>query len=186
MTQSSDWIVWLFEPASSQKVNSNTSIYVGCLDNTAWVRIVGVATKDTIIGIRQYFSDNFSNGLRNFVIDLEECRLIDSTFIGVLTGLAGNIVDDESDGEVKLIHANERNEKSICKLGLDNLLTLDKNGEFEERIEQCLNPLESAEMETSQKAEVILKAHEDICSVNEKNAEEFQDVVSLLRDNIKK
>lgn len=167
-------------------MNSNTSIYVGCLDNTAWVRIVGVATKDTIIGVRQYFSDTFGKGLRHFVIDLEECRLIDSTFIGMLTGLAGNIVDDGSDGEVKLIHANERNEKSICKLGLDNLLTIDRDGELEEHVEECLNPLESKKIETSEKADVILKAHEDICSVNEENAEEFRDVVSLLRDNAKK
>ena len=150
-----------------------------------------MATKDTICGIRQYFTDTFGEGLRRFVIDLEECRLIDSTFIGMLTGLAGNIVEDEAaEGEVKLIHANERNEKSICKLGLDNLINIDKDGEqeMEDRIQNCLNPLstDSLEMDKSEKASLILKAHEDICSVSEENAEEFGDVVSILRDNLKK
>lgn len=170
-------------------MNSDTSIYVGCLDETAWVRIEGVATKDTSCGIRKYFSDTFSSGLRRFVIDLQDCRLIDSTFIGILTGLAGNILDDEANadkGEVKLIHANERNEKSICKLGLDSLINIDPDGEdeLEDRIADCLNPLNSEELEKTEKASLILKAHEDICTANEKNTDEFGDFLTLMRDNL--
>ena len=171
-------------------VSSDTSIFVGNLDNTAWVRIVGVATKDTSACIRRYFSEKFSQGLRNFVIDLGQCRLIDSTFIGILTGLAGNIAEEGNSGEVKVIHTNERNEKSICKLGLDNLITIDREGsgseEMESRIGTSLNLLAEEELDKVEKTTMILRAHENICSANEENEEEFVDVLELLRVDLDK
>ena len=173
-------------------VNSDTSIYVGCLEETAWVRIEGVATKDTSSGIRRYFSDRFSEGLRNYVIDLENCRLIDSTFIGILTGLAGNIAEDDggNQGEVKVIHSNERNTRSICKLGLDNLIKIEKDGngstELENRISEHLDPLEDEDEvdDRAEKEDMIIKAHEDICSANEENYEKFSDVLRFLRKDL--
>lgn len=170
-------------------MNAETSIFVGRIDKTAWVRIEGVATKDTSIGIKQYFSDKFSEGFRNFIVDLGACRMIDSTFIGILTGLAGNIAEEESGGDVKVIHTNERNEKSICKLGLDSMITIKRGGidseEVENQIKERLDLLDfDDDIDTVEKTAVILEAHEDICSANEENVDEFCDVLSLLRKEL--
>ncbi len=166
---------------------SDTSIFVGSLHDVAWVRIDGVATKDTCSGIRGYFSRSLSEGLRSFVIDLEDCKLIDSTFIGILTGLAGKVVDDE--GEVKVIHPNERNEKSICKLGLDQIIHIDRDGteseDLEIEIEGCLECLSAeGDLNKLEKTDMILKAHEDLCAANECNREEFGDVIGFLKEDL--
>ena len=166
-------------------MSSDTSIFVGALDDVAWIRIEGIATKDTSCGIRGYLSDLLDDGLQNFVIDLEECRLIDSTFIGILSGLAGKLVN----GEVKVIHSNERNEKSICKLGLNQLITIERGGleaEDEEKARACLDLLDAPVEEKNDKASIILQAHEDLCAANEKNVEQFGDVLDFLRKDLKK
>lgn len=170
-------------------MNDETSIFVGRIDKTAWVRIEGVATKDTSIGIKHYFNDKYGEGFRHFIVDLGACRMIDSTFIGILTGLAGNIAEEESGGDVKVIHTNERNEKSICKLGLDSMITIERGGidseEVENQIKKRLDPLDfDEELDIAQKTAVILEAHEEICSANEENVEEFCDVLSLLRKEL--
>lgn len=171
-------------------MSSDTSILVGSLGDIAWVRIEGVATKDTACGIQSFFAETFSKGLRKFTIDLAECRLIDSTFIGMLTGLAGNIAEDSENGEVKVIHPNERNEKSICKLGLDNLIKIDRDGESSEDLEKIiadsLAPLESEELDKVEKATVIIEAHEEICTANEENRSIFGDVLKYLKQDLLK
>lgn len=167
-------------------MSSDTSIFVGSLDDTAWVRIEGVATKETSGCIRSYCTDRFSQGLRRFTIDLKDCRLIDSTFIGILTGLAGKIAKDGGNGEVKVLHPNERNVQSICKLGLENLLTIDCDCTegLESRVEGTLDRLESENLDKIEKSTMILHAHESICSANEKNNEEFGDVLTYLRADL--
>ncbi len=162
-------------------MNSDTSIFVGRLDNVVWVRIEGIATKDTSCGIRQYFSESLKEGHREFIIDLEECRMIDSTFIGILTGLAGKL----EEGAVKVIHPNERNQKSICKLGLNTLITLEPDGvESEDEARTRLDPLLDDERERVQQAAVILQAHEELSSINERNAADFKDVLDYLRRDL--
>lgn len=169
-------------------MTSDTSIFVGCVDDqTAWVRIEGVATKETSGCVRRYVTEKFASGLRHFIIDMEMCRLIDSTFIGILTGLAGKIADAGDKGEVELIRTNERNAKSICKLGLDNLIKIHKEGckcsaeELEEQVQSSLDRLETEDQDKSEKSRMILKAHEDLCSANDENTEEFKDVLHFLR-----
>ncbi|MDF1751853.1 MAG: STAS domain-containing protein [Verrucomicrobiales bacterium] len=169
-------------------MSSDTSIFVGSLNDIAWVRIDGVATKDTSSCIRSFFSDRFAQGLRKFIIDLKDCQLIDSTFIGILTMLAGNVTAEGECGEVKVIHPNERNVKSICKLGLDNLITIDCGGEeskdLETLIASSLDRLESEDIDKIEKSTMILDAHETICSANEKNRQEFGDVLTYLREDL--
>lgn len=168
----------------------DTSIFVGCLNDVAWVRIEGDATRDTSGGLRRYLTEAFEKGLRKFIIDLEQCRLIDSTFIGILSGLASKIAR-QGDGAdaVQVIHTNERNEKSICKLGLNHMITVIHEGldseDLETEARSCLNLLDDDEpLDKTEKASMILRAHEELCAANEENMEEFRDVVNYLRKDL--
>ena len=163
---------------------------MGCLNDVAWVRIEGDATRDTSGGIRRYLTDAFEEGLRKFIIDLEQCRLIDSTFIGILSGLAGKIArQGDCTDAVKVIHSNERNEKSICKLGLNHMITIVRDGPDSEDLEKearsCLDLLDDDDpSDKTEKASMILRAHEDLCAANEENEDEFRDVLNYLRQDL--
>lgn len=169
-------------------MNSDTSIFVGCLDDVALVRIEGIATKETSCAVRQYLADSFEHGLRKFIVDLEQCRLIDSTFIGILTGLAGNIAEEgKTKGGVKVIHSNERNTRSICKLGLDNLIEIEREGDIcsETYDSDRLDLLEDPGFhDKEEKTDMIIKAHEDLCSANKANYDEFGDVLHFLKKDL--
>jgi anti-sigma B factor antagonist len=172
-------------------VSSNTSIYAGSQGRTAWVRIEGDATKDTAGGLRRYLSETFSSGLRNFIIDLKDCKKVDSTFIGILVGLAKQLDTEEAkEGKIRLLHANSRNSTSITKLGLHNRIDFAKNGrdfeELESQIGSELKPLPEEEMDKFQKSKMVLKAHEDLCDANEENEGIFSDLLFYLRRDLKK
>ncbi len=170
-------------------MSSKTSIYAGTLGGTAWVRIVGDANKDTTGGIRRFFANKFSDGLRTFIIDLESCEKVDSTFIGIVIGLAKRMEKEKVEGKVNIIHANDRNTTSISKLGDHDRIKLRQHGRGFEELESSicthLVQLPDEEMDKVQKSTMILEAHEDLCDGNEENEGQFSDLLFYLRRDLK-
>ena len=127
-------------------------------------------------------------GEKRIVVDLEDCPVMDSTFMGTLTGISRRLRDIDG-GELEVINANERNRDLIESLGLDFVLTLDTDGSAwqaeraaisrqfrEEEVE-----LEPEELTKAQKTEFILEAHENLTEANPANIPRFEDVISYLR-----
>ena len=170
-------------------MNSENSILVGCLGSVAWVRVNGAAGHENAACIKDFLSRRFDNGWRKFVIDLQSCRGIDSTFIGMLYRLASMVDAEGEGGSVEVINPGERNEKSICKLGLDNLIKIDRNGQRWEK-EQALveknisQPLTCPPLGKREKTELILDAHEALIAANAENESRFCDVVEFLRQDL--
>ncbi len=59
----------------------------------------------------------------------------------------------------------------------------EKFKDLELRVSTCLDRLADVNLNKSEKASMILEAHEDICSINEDLEEEFRDVLDFLRRN---
>lgn len=63
-------------------------------------------------------------GHKNFIVDLQQCELMDSTFMGTLAGIALRL---GSEGNVKVIRANPRNRQVLGILGLDRVMTVEED-----------------------------------------------------------
>ena len=153
------------------------------------MRVNGAAGHENAACIKDFLSRRFESGGRKFVIDLQSCRGIDSTFIGMLYRLASLVEAKGEGGCVEVINPGERNAKSIKKLGLDNLIKLDPDGQRwekeQELVEQNLSqPLTCPPIGKREKTELVLEAHEALIAANAENESRFCDVVEFLRQDL--
>ena len=170
-------------------MSAENSIMVGCLGGVAWVQISGAASHENAGCLKLFLMSRFEKGWRRFVIDLEECSGIDSTFIGVIYRVAATVSESEEGGTLEVINPGERNRRSICKLGLDHLIKLDRDGDEwrreQELVKQNLNqPLACSPLGKKEQTQLVLDAHEALIAANEENRSRFCDVVEFLRQDI--
>lgn len=155
----------------------------------AWVRVSGAANHENAACIKEFLSGRFDRGWRRFVIDLGDCRGIDSTFIGMLYRLASRVAAEDPQGIVDVINPGERNAKSIRKLGLDDRIGIDLEGtrwlrERELVAENLAKPPCCGPLDRVEHAEFVLDAHEALIAANEENRGRFCDVVEFLRQEL--
>lgn len=120
-----------------------------------------------------------SRGRSAFVLDLEKCELMDSTFLGTLASVAFLLREIEG-GALRIVHANERNFTLLESLGLDHLFDIEANAPTPApaRLEQA-----APAAEADQRA-VILAAHEALVEADPRNEVRFRDVIDFLRIEI--
>lgn len=174
---------------TSRIVSAESTILVGCLGSVAWVRVEGAANYENAACIRDFLNGRFEKGWRQFVVDLENCRGIDSTFIGILYRLAAKVSESRNDGSVEVINPGERNAKSISKLGLDSLIRVDREGtrwkEEQELVAKNLTkPYHCPPLDKKEQTQLVLEAHEALVAANDENRSRFCDVVEFLRQDL--
>jgi anti-anti-sigma regulatory factor len=142
---------------------------------SAWVRIDGRGTFQNSAGLKEFAAEMMRRGHCEFVVDLAACELMDSTFLGTLTGIALGLPDG---GKLTVIRANERNRGVMQNLGLDRIFAV-----LESTPVAAPGRLEDAETNPPQTArrEAIVQAHENLAAVNPENAIRFKDVLDFLQ-----
>ncbi len=126
-------------------------------------------------------------GVRDFVIDLEHCSMMDSTFLGTLTGAALSL-RETCGSTLCVLNANEHNEHLLTTLGLDHILDLDREGTrwADERRQVCAELSRCGEGQAApckdEQARQVLDAHETLSKLNAANECRFRDVIQFLKD----
>ena len=117
-------------------------------------------------------------GHREFVLDLEKCELMDSTFMGTLAALAFNL-RDAKDRELRVVRANRRNFSLLESLGLDHLFTVVPDPSDPAPPSLHVSPTSETLQEVT-KADILV-AHEALVEADPRNAVRFQDVIEYLK-----
>lgn len=85
----------------------------------ACVKIVGRANFSTSIDFKALINELEKQGFTCYILDLSECVLMDSTFLGVMAGLALKFRDPQNrngqDSMIELLNPNARNLDSLEK-----------------------------------------------------------------------
>jgi anti-anti-sigma factor len=163
-------------------MNPAPTILVGTADRVVWVRVEGKGSFLNSTGLKEFAKEMTNRGYREFVVDLHNCPLMDSTFMGTLTGVALRL-REIGQGGLRVVNLNERNRDLLTNLGLDQLITLDlpPDGRAEQRAQQVL-PIEPVDKHA--RAETMLEAHEDLVAANPTNKAKFKDVLEYLRQDL--
>jgi len=150
-------------------------VQVGVAGPSVWVRIEGRGTFQNSAGLKEFAAEMMQRGHRDFIVDLATCELMDSTFLGTLTGIALGL---PAGGKLTVIRANERNRGVMQNLGLDRIFAV-----LESTPVAAPGRLEDAETNPPQTArrEAIVQAHENLAAVNPENAIRFKDVLDFLQ-----
>src|SRR5690242_6673789 len=93
----------------------------------ACVKIIGRANFTSSIDFKTLINELREKGYGFFVLDLSECQLMDSTFLGVLAGFGLKMCTGQAEGEtrpIELLNPNARITELLENLGVLHLFTL--------------------------------------------------------------
>jgi anti-sigma B factor antagonist len=124
-------------------------------------------------------------GYREFVIDLENCAMMDSTFMGTMAGVALRL-KELGHGHLHVVHCGNRSRELLSGLGLDQIFTIQSNGST---APSCRALAEEARAEPpgegkKEQAKTMLAAHEALCEAAPENFPRFKDVLDYLKQDL--
>jgi anti-anti-sigma factor len=147
------------------------------------VRIEGRANFQNSACLRDFITEMLRQGKNRVVIDFLHCSSMDSTFLGVLAGIALDLRKLQSPGMLVLTRVGARNLELIRNLGLHRLLIVD-TGPLPSDPENCTESLECADRSELENARLVLEAHQNLVAADENNRNKFQDVLTFLRNRL--
>lgn len=161
-----------------------STILAGLYDHAVWLRVTGRGTFQTSAGMKEYTRRMIQRGHRLFVIDLADCELMDSTFMGTLAGIALRLREIGSGG-LSVLNPNARNRSLLENLGLDHLFSFDlptgmRAAPARTASESLPPPLPDAAAQHA----AILEAHEALVEADPENEARFKDVLELLKQDL--
>lgn len=157
------------------------SILVGTANRTVWVRVEGKGSFLNSTGLKEFAKEMINRGFREFAIDLKNCTVMDSTFMGTLAGIALRL-RELGQGNLRVTNLNERNSDLLSNLGLDQLFVIEPRNTPPEMTTET--PLAGAAPDKVTQAQTMLEAHEACVEANEANAAKFKDVLEYLKQDL--
>src|SRR5258706_3641467 len=106
---------------------SSNSMSVWVEEKTAWIRIEGRANFNSSVDFKALINGLLEKGYCRFVLDLTECVLMDSTFLGVLAGLGMRFSSNRHGGPaatIDLLNPNARIADLLDNLGIEHLFKI--------------------------------------------------------------
>ena len=156
-------------------------------EKSACVKIVGRANFTSSIDFRTLFEELRGKGYSNFILDLSECILMDSTFLGVLAGFGLKMSAPNGNGAqpLQLLNPSARITELLENLGVLHLF----------KIIQC-QPATAEKMEARDVTTAVpsneeikrtcIEAHRTLMDINPENVSRFKDVAKFLAEDLKK
>jgi anti-sigma B factor antagonist len=158
-------------------------------DKFACIKLSGRANFSSSIDFKTLVQELLQKGYHYFVLDLCDCTLMDSTFLGVLAGFglqsrAGK--NSKATTTIELLNANERVTELLESLGVIHLFKMTQ-GCVEEATESpeshALTPCCPSKEEVTR---ACLEAHQTLMELSPQNAAKFKEVAAYLAEDLKK
>ncbi len=162
-----------------QEVQS--SIQVGVNGPAVWVRVLGRGSFLNSGNLKEFAQQMVNRGYREFIIDLEKCVMMDSTFMGTMAGVALRL-KELGRGHLHIIHCGTRNGELLSGLGLDQIFDIHADGSAAPQCELLGHDADAAERK--EQAETMLAAHEALCRADPENLLRFKDVLDYLKQDL--
>jgi anti-sigma B factor antagonist len=164
--------------------SANLSVLVG--KNYACIKICGRANFASSPDFKALLTGLEQKGFNHFIIEVGECVLMDSTFLGVLSGFGMKLNPKGAPAErgIELHNPTTRVSELLENLGAAHLFKT-TNGPLKlpEDMKPCIpestNPTHEEITRTS------LEAHQTLMSMNPENVARFKDVAQFLAEDLK-
>ena len=151
----------------------------------ACVRIAGRANYVSSPDFKTLLNELTGKGYGHFIIDLSECVLMDSTFLGVLAGFGLKMPPGNADQQgIELRNANTRVAELLENLGVARLFKM-TGGALQLPADVKNGTPELANPTYAEIARTCLEAHQTLITMNPENAARFKDVAQFLAEDLK-
>ncbi len=156
-------------------------LYIADYGTSAVVKISGRATFVSSVPFKRLMNTLIDRGCEKFTLDLSDCQLMDSTFLGVLVGLSRKFVD--SVGSILLFNHSDQVKEMFDNLGILELFGSVNSLCVESDLITSV-PRDGV-TNKSELAKNSLSAHKALMDVNRENEIKFKEVALFLEENLK-
>lgn len=155
------------------------------LDNKIYICLSGRGSFRISPPLKKFIQQKIDNpALTHIFLNMKDCQGMDSTFMGVLAGLAC-LAKNHPSLKFQLTHLSEKNENLLVTLGVNRVLDYKLQSEKDNSIFEPDAQLQlSMKSDTKTKAEVSLEAHQKLVEIDKKNLIEFKSVIELLQEDL--
>ncbi|HZR05364.1 MAG TPA: STAS domain-containing protein [Candidatus Udaeobacter sp.] len=163
----------------------DSSIQVGVSGPTVWVKVEGKGSFLNSGNLKEFAREMLDRGYREFVVDLADCAMMDSTFMGTMASVALRL-KELGHGHLHIVHCGNRSQELLSGLGLDQIFDIRANGASPPEcgaLERTPAVRSSADRKKKQ-TETMLEAHEALCEAAPENILRFKDVLDFLRQDL--
>ena len=164
--------------------SANVSVLVG--KRCACIKICGRANFSCSPDFKTLLNELSQKGFTHFILDLDQCVLMDSTFLGVLSGFGMKLNPNGAPAErgIELHNASPRVGELLDNLGAAHLFKatfgpLQLPPDMTACTPQSQNPTHEEITRTS------LEAHQTLMAINPENVARFKDVAQFLAEDLK-
>lgn len=162
---------------------TDTVFFVNAYSDPALIKINGRANFLNSGPVRDFFNKMIEQGKPRFLIDFQSCAGMDSTFLGILAGVALETRRQGSDAYVILTRIGERNLELVRNLGLHRLLQVEAE-DAKVDYDSASEGLQDEKRTQLENARMVLDAHEKLVEADSGNQSKFQDLLSFLKNQI--
>jgi len=154
-------------------------------ESFACVKVTGRANFAASVDFQTVLTGLESKGYTYFVIELSECTLMDSTFLGVLATFGVKLNPPDTDCVKQIVEIRNANERLLELLENLGVLHLFKTCDGElpqcrEVVPETCNPTREALTQAS------LEAHKALMDINPENISRFKDVTKFLAEDLER
>jgi anti-sigma B factor antagonist len=162
-----------------------SSIQVGVNGPTVWVKVEGKGSFLNSGNLKEFAREMLDRGYREFVIDLADCAMMDSTFMGTMASVALRL-KELGRGHLHVVHCRNRSRELLSGLGLDQIFDIHTNGSTAPECDTLEHGSgdRSREDKKQEQAQTMLEAHEALCEAAPENLFRFKDVLDYLKQDL--
>jgi anti-sigma B factor antagonist len=163
-----------------------SSILVGVNGPAVWVRVEGKGSFLNSGNLKEFAREMVDRGYREFVIDLQNCVMMDSTFMGTMAGVALRL-KELGRGHLHIVRCGNRSRELLAGLGLDQIFSIQGDGTSTQPECEALrsqSKIEPPEKKKQEQAQTMLEAHEALCAAVPENFLRFKDVLDFLKQDL--
>lgn len=169
--------------------SSTNNLFVWVNEKFVCIKVEGRANFTSSVDFKTLVNSLWDKGHHHFVLDLTDCLLMDSTFLGVLAGMGLRFTQNgksTKEPPIELLNPNARIADLLENLGVAHLFpTVNapppaKDGNMVP-VEQPTPQATKTEI-----SRTCLEAHRTLMDINPNNIPKFKDVTQFLAEDLKK
>ncbi|MDQ6630249.1 MAG: STAS domain-containing protein [Verrucomicrobiota bacterium] len=168
--------------------NLSAKLSVALTPHAVCIKICGRANFTSSLDFKKLVSELSLRGYRKFILDLSECIIMDSTFLGVLAGIGLNFAQANNEPKIhslELLHPNSRIIETLESLGVTHLFKICSQEDAPAEKFETVSP-ESPNASRAEVTRTCLEAHKTLMDLNPENIKKFKDVAEFLAEDLKK
>jgi hypothetical protein len=152
---------------------------------TVWVKVEGKGSFLDSGNLKEFTREMLDRGYREFVVDLANCPIMDSTFMGTRATVALRL-RELGQGHLHVVHCGNRCQGLLAGLRLDQIFDVRANGASPPECGALERPprIQSPEDRKREQIETMLEAHEALGEAAPENMLRFKDVLDFLRQDL--